>query len=340
MVFQGLTKEDGIRAILLAGGAGFIGSHIVRYLLGQKDIEKVLVVDNFVTGTRKNLTGLVNDDRLEVLDRDITDPMVIKEVGKGFDLILHLATIANQKDYEEHPVETLKVNSEGSQNMIEIARRNKAKYVFFSSSEVYGSYDPALSAPFSESTPSRIVLNQKRSPYVVGKCFGEEMTINLCRREGVEYLIIRPFNIYGPNMDMMTDYGRVIPNFCIWGLRGMPLRINGDGSQERSFCHVDDLINALVSLLKRHISGQCINIGYPRSISILDLARLVSEVLSIEEDFQYVDRYPFEPNMRLPDIGLIGQLAGWEPVIDLRSGLVRTIEWFKIEGLEYYGKIP
>jgi nucleoside-diphosphate-sugar epimerase len=250
-----------------------------------------------------------------------------------------LAAIANPLDYETYPIETLSVNSNGSNNMIKIAENSKAKYVFFSSSEVYGNYDSLPRGSLSETSGSRIVLNQKRSPYVVGKCFGEEITINLCMNKGIEYLIIRPFNIYGPKMDLMTKYGRVIPNFCIWGLLGQPLKIHGDGTQIRSFCHIDDLINALNLLINSNFKNNSINIGYPQPISILDLARLISEILEMEENYIFVERYEFEPFIRIPDINKIKSIIGWKPQIDLRTGLMRTIEWFKTEGIKEYNRL-
>ena len=155
---------------------------------------------------------------------------------------------------------------------------------------------------------------------------------------GVEHLIIRPFNIYGPNMDLMTNYGRVIPNFCIWGLRGQPLRIHGDGTQVRTFCHIDDLVSGLFLLLEKGINGQSVNIGHPRPTPILELAKLVSDILGIEENFKYVEKYQFEPYIRIPDIKLINKLTGWDPEIDLRTGLVKTIDWFSTTGLEKYSR--
>jgi nucleoside-diphosphate-sugar epimerase len=302
-------------------------------------MEKILVIDNFSSGSRENLKDSIKDERLAILDMDITDNSVTNRSGDGFDLVLHLAAVANPKDYERHPVETLMVNSHGSENMIAIAERNKAKYIFFSSSEVYGNHNPIPNDSLGETAQSRIILNQRRSPYVVGKCFGEEMTINLCRNKGLDHLIIRPFNIYGPNMDLMTNYGRVIPNFCVWGLRGDPLKIHGDGTQIRSFCFIDDLIEAFISLLNEDVVGKSINIGYPHPTSILDLGRMVSEILNIEEKFQHVERYPYEPYMRVPDITLMKKLTGWEPRIYLRSGLERTIEWFREIGIEKYVRI-
>ena len=338
MDFETLKVSTRIKSVLVAGGAGFIGSHLVEHLLRQKSIQRVLVVDNFISGTIENLEGSRGDGKLEILEMDITDPGVIDGCEGGFDLVLHLAAIANPKDYERKPVETLRVNSQGSENLVTIAERNMAKFIFFSSSEVYGDQEPALTGSLEDASWSRIILNQKRSPYVVGKCFGEEITKNLCLDKGMDHLIIRPFNIYGPKMDMMTNYGRVIPNFCIWGLNGDPMRIHGDGEQIRSFCYVDDFINALISLLNSGVVGKSINIGNPDPISIIELAGLISDILGVEENFGFVERYPYEPFCRVPDISLIKKLTGWEPEMDLRSGLESTVKWFRETGLERYDR--
>jgi len=327
----------GTAEVLVAGGAGFIGSHIVKRLLGMETTEKVLVIDDFSSGSRENLEGSLGDDRLELLEMDITDPSVVELAGKGFDLVLHLAAVANPLDYEKLPMKTLMVNSEGVRNLIDIAGKGRSKYVFFSSSEVYGNYSMVPMDQMAETSQSRIVLNQKRSPYVVGKCFGEEMSIYHCRKFGIDHLTIRPFNIYGPNMDLITNYGRVIPNFCIWGLKGDPLRIHGDGTQVRTFCHIDDLMRALFLLLEKDVKNRSINIGYPYPISIRDLARMVTDILKVEENFEFVEKYQFEPYVRVPDISLIKQLTGWEPQVDLKTGLVRTIDWFRTVGM---GKYP
>lgn len=338
MVLGTMRGSTSISRILVAGGAGFIGSHLVDHFLKQENTKRVIVVDNFISGTKENLKPFMGDDRLDVLEMDITDRTVVGSAGRDFDLVLHLAAVANPLDYERKPLETLKTNSDGSQNLIEIASQSSAKYVFFSSSEIYGNHNSMPKTALSESTQSRIILNQKRSPYVVGKCFGEEMTINLCGKMGVDHLIVRPFNIYGPNMDLMTDYGRVIPNFCIWGLRGEPLRIHGDGTQVRTFCYIDDLVEALFMLLTNGVKRRSINIGHPYPISILDLARLISRILEIEERFDFVERYMFEPYVRIPDIKLIKDLTDWKPHVDLRIGLMRTIEWFASMGLSKYGR--
>lgn len=326
------------KRVLVAGGAGFIGSHLVKYLLTNDHIERVVVVDNFISGSRKNLEDIENDERLCIIEMDITDPAILELENEKFDLVAHLAAVANPIEYEELPLETLLVNSEGSQNLIDLAQSCGCQYIYFSSSEVYGNYNAIPNDSLDEGSQSRIVLNQKRSPYVVGKCFGEEMTISLCRAVGIEHLIVRPFNIYGPNMDLETHYGRVIPNFVIWGLRDEQMRIHGDGTQIRSFCHIDDFLNAFVMLLNKKITGKSINIGYPHPISIMDLARLITELLEKEEKFIHVEKYQFEPFMRVPDVSLIKEETGWVPEKTLKNGLVDVIDWFKEGGLDIYSR--
>ncbi|MBN1389803.1 MAG: NAD-dependent epimerase/dehydratase family protein [Candidatus Thermoplasmatota archaeon] len=331
--------DDGWKKFLVAGGAGFIGSHLVRYLLSREETEHVLVIDNFISGSWKNIEDLLDDPRMEVMDSDIIDTVILERDYPDLDIVLHLATIANPTDYERNPISTLSVNSIGTSNLIEIAGKTKAMFVFFSSSEVYGSHEISPGRSLSEICHSRIILNQKRSPYVVGKCYGEELTISRCNENNIPYLIIRPFNIYGSNMDMESQYGRVITNFIIWGLEGNSLRVHGDGTQIRSFCHIDDFLAALFQLLNRGIVGKSINIGYPHPISILDLAHLICELIGVEEDFKYVKRYEFEPFWRIPDIALIKELTGWEPQKNLRKGLIETIQWFRSVGMERYSKI-
>ncbi|MGA1792625.1 MAG: NAD-dependent epimerase/dehydratase family protein [Thermoplasmatota archaeon] len=338
MALGELKQPEGTANVLVAGGAGFIGSHIVRRLLEDEKTERVLVIDDLSSGTRENLEGSLGDDRLDVLEMDITDPAVVESAGRDFDLVLHLAAVANPVDYERRPLDTLNVNSDGARNLMSISGRSGSKFIFFSSSEVYGNYNIVPIDPMSETSHSRIILNQRRSPYVVGKCFGEEITISYSKKLGIDHLIIRPFNIYGPNMDLMTEYGRVIPNFCIWGLRGQPLRINGDGTQVRTFCHVDDMVNSLFLLIEKDIKQRSVNVGYPHPTSILDLARMVSGILGIEENFEFADKYQFEPYIRIPDIRLAKDLTGWEPEVDLKTGLVRTIDWFRETGLKKYSR--
>lgn len=317
------------KAFLIAGGAGFLGSHFVKKLLSLKDVKKVVVLDNFSTGSLNNIAEVINDPRLKVIETDISFP--IPKLAEKFDYVCHLAALANPVDYEKNPIATLTVNSDGVQNMIEIARKNNAYYIYFSSSEVYGIYDCLPYRGLSEEdTVSRLILGKPRSPYAVGKCFGEELTRHLCGYYGIKYTIIRPFNVYGPNMDVNTNYGRVIPNFITWALKKEALQINGDGTQIRTFCYIDDFMQALFMLLKEESTPEVINIGSRQQIRILDLARLINEILDNKaKGYQFMKRYQFEPMIRTPDLNRIVQLTGWEPATGLKKGLKNTIGWLK-----------
>lgn len=324
-----LNNSFGHKRFLIAGGAGFLGSHFIKKLLKLKYVKKIVVLDNFSTGSLNNLAEVADDVRLKIIETDISHP--IPRLGEKFDLICHLAALANPTDYEKNPIDTLAVNSDGVKNLVELARGFKAEYIFFSSSEVYGIYDSIPYRGFSEeNTVSRLLLGKPRSPYSIGKCFGEELTKNLCSHYGIKYLIIRPFNVYGPNMDVKTNYGRVIPNFITWALKKEPLQINGDGNQIRTFCYIDDFIQALFLLLKVESPAEVINIGSRQQIRILDLAELINKMLDNQsKGYNFVERYQFEPMIRTPDLSKIIKLNGWNPATGLKKGLKSTANWLK-----------
>lgn len=322
---------------LIAGGAGFLGSHFVKKLLSLKDVKKVVVLDNFSSGSLNNIAEVINDPRLKVIETDIS--LTIPRFTEKFDCVCHLAALANPIDYEKNPIATLTVNSDGVRNMIEIARQNKAYYIYFSSSEIYGVYDYIPYRGLSEEeTVSRLILGKPRSPYAVGKCFGEELTRHFCDNYGIKYTIVRPFNVYGPYMDVNTNYGRVIPNFITWALKKEPLQINGDGTQIRTFCYIDDFMEALFRLLKAKPGPEVVNIGNRQQIRILDLAQLINELLDNKSNgYHFRERYQFEPMIRIPDLNRIIKLTGWEPVTGLRKGLINTSHWLKTH-LKIYDK--
>lgn len=322
-----LSNTFKYKRFLIAGGAGFLGSHFIKRLLRTQHVKEVIVLDNFSTGSMNNLSEVSNDIRLKVVKTDISQ--TIPELNCEFDSIWHLAALANPTDYEKNPIDTLTVNSDGSKHLIELAHRLKADYFYFSSSEIYGMYDCIPYRGLSEvDTISRLILGKPRSPYAIGKCFGEELTRNLCDYYGVKYLIIRPFNVYGPNMDVKTNYGRVIPNFITWALKKAPLQINGDGSQIRTFCYIDDFIHAILLLIKEGTPPMVINIGSQQQVRIIDLANLINQMLDNEAaGYVFAERYQFEPLARIPDLNLIKKLIGWEPSTGLKKGLHHTIDW-------------
>ncbi|MEA3487969.1 MAG: NAD-dependent epimerase/dehydratase family protein [Euryarchaeota archaeon] len=320
---------------LIAGGAGFIGNHLVRKLLSYNNVTSIVVVDNFVTGNTKNLSDLKEDSRLKIINCDITKDM--PEMS-SFDVVIHLAAIANPVQYEENPISTLLVNSRGNENLLRIAKESKSSYFYFSSSEVYGNHNPMSHNGLKEETVSHLVLNQKRSPYFVGKAFGEEIVRNICTKEKINYLIIRPFNVYGSKMDRNAGYGRVIPNFITWAREKLPLQIRGDGTQMRAFCYIDDFIDAVISVLEHpNPPERLVNIGNPEPISILRLADMINKILNNPVPHIFTDRYEFEPKYRIPNIERISNWCGWEPKIKQKEGLRKTIESFEVD--EEYGNI-
>lgn len=318
---------------LIAGGAGFIGSHLVDRLLSH-DAE-VIVLDNFSSGSKRNLELLNDNPHLKVFNIDITKNL--PELH-DFDAIFHLAAIANPTDYEMHPIETLLVNSEGNKNLIELARQSNSRYYFFSSAEIYGHHKPISKGGIIEDNMSYIVLNQKRSPYYIGKIYGEEFVRVLCSEFNLEYIIVRPFNIYGPRMDLKTSYGRVIPNFIKWALLGQPLAINGDGTQERSFCYIDDFIECIMKTLeKKSIDYDTINIGNPEPIKIFTLAQKINEITGNQSGYVSRKRYKYEPKYRTPNIERAKKWLAWEPKVKLEEGILAIINKDRNLSVENYG---
>lgn len=320
---------------LIAGGAGFIGNHLVRKLLSYNNVTNIVVVDNFATGSVNNLEDVKKDTRLKILNCDITTNL---PKMPSFDLIFHLAAIANPTQYEVDPINTLLVNSRGNENLLQIAKESKSSYIYFSSSEIYGNHNPVPQKGMNEETVSHFVLNQKRSPYFVGKAFGEEIVRTVCTAENIDHLIIRPFNVYGPKMDIKASYGRVIPNFITWARKNQPLQIHGDGTQVRAFCYIDDFIDAVISLLEYSFPPKrVVNIGSQEPISILGLANMINKMLSNPAGHIFTDRYKFEPKIRIPNIERISNWSGWEPKIKRKEGLRKTIESFEVD--KEYGNI-
>lgn len=304
---------------LIAGGAGFIGSHLAESLLHRGFA--VTVVDNLITGSLENISHLQDNNNFEFIQLDITKEPVQEE---NYRMIFHLASIANPTEYEQAPYETLSVNSLGSQNLLELAKKSDARYCYFSSSEVYGSGD---GESITENRLCKIVIGQIRSPYTIGKMYGEEITRAFCKLNSIEYIIIRPFNIYGSRMDCNTTYGRVIPNFIRWAMANEPLRVNGDGLQERSFCHIDDFIGCTTAIINTGTwINHVVNVGCPDSIPIIELAKLINQLSGNSAGIEFRERYEFEPFYRKPDINRVHKWVGWRPKIELTTGLARLIQ--------------
>jgi dTDP-glucose 4,6-dehydratase len=303
---------------VITGGAGFIGSHLCERFLGRGD--EVICVDNLITGALANIEHLRKDARFTFLHHDISHPL---EIDGPVDNVLHFASPASPVDYLQYPIQTLKVGSLGTHNTLGLAKLKNARFLLASTSEVYG--DPEQH-PQREDYWGHVNPVGPRGVYDEAKRFAEAMTMAYHRAHNVNTHIIRIFNTYGPRMRL--DDGRVLPNFMGQALRGEPLTIYGDGSQTRSFCYVDDLVEGIVRLLGTDFHDP-VNLGNPNEITILDFAR---EILSLSGSKSTLDFRPLpqdDPRLRKPDITRARTLLGWEPKIDRHEGLRRTLAYFQ-----------
>ena len=309
---------------LLAGGGGFIGSHLADVLLARGDA--VVVVDNFVTGRRANVAHLHDQPRFALVEHDITTGP--PPVSGGFDTVLDFASPASPADFATMPLEILAVGSIGTRHLLDLALGNAARFFLASTSEVYG--DP-LVHPQPETYWGNVSPIGPRSCYDEAKRFSEAITMAYHRVHGLDIRIARIFNTYGERM--RPDDGRVVNTMVVQALRGEPLTLHGDGSQTRSFCHVADEVAGLTAVLDGHLAGP-INVGNPVEFTIRRLAELVVELTGSSSDIVCVP-LPAEregdPAQRCPDITLIRSTYGWEPSIDLSDGLRRMITWFRTE---------
>jgi dTDP-glucose 4,6-dehydratase len=305
------------RAVIL-GAAGFIGSHLVDRAL--REGWRVTGVDNFITGTRRNLAHLAREPRFDFVEADICDPL---ELRGRIDAVLDFASPASPIDYLEHPFETLHVGSIGVENALRLAKRAGATFVLSSTSEVYG--DP-LEHPQRESYWGNVNPIGPRGVYDEAKRFAEAITMAYRRYEKLDVRIARIFNTYGPRMRL--DDGRVVPTFVAQALRGEAMTMFGDGSQTRSFCYVDDEVEGLWRLL--HSSyGEPVNIGNPHELTILEFARAVQRLVGADVPIVHKPLPEDDPKVRRPDISRAKEVLGWEPAIPFEEGMRRTIAWFR-----------
>ncbi|WP_445185069.1 UDP-glucuronate decarboxylase [Pseudonocardia sp. Cha107L01] len=305
---------------VLTGGAGFLGSHLAERLL-DLDID-VVCVDNFLTGSPDNVAHLQDSDGFRLLRADVTNHLVIPG---PVDFVLHFASPASPIDYAELPIKTLKVGSLGTLNTLGLAREKGARYLLASTSETYG--DP-LVHPQPESYWGNVNPVGPRACYDEAKRFAEALTTSYRTFHGVNTAIMRIFNTYGPRM--RGSDGRAIPTFISQALAGEPITVAGDGSQTRSVCYVDDLIDGALKLLFSDLHGP-VNIGNPHELSVLDLAKLVIEVTSSDSTIEFVPRPQDDPSIRRPDISIARAELGWEPEVDVDEGLGRTVDWFRTQ---------
>jgi dTDP-glucose 4,6-dehydratase len=302
---------------VVTGGAGFLGSHLCDALLAED--WNVVVVDNLLTGRRGNLAHLNHEPRFEFVEKDICEPF---DVGK-VDYVFHFASPASPVDYSIHGIPTLKVGSLGTFNALDLAHKYGTRYLVSSTSECYG--DP-LEHPQKETYWGNVNTIGPRSVYDEAKRFTESVTMAYHRYHKVDTRIVRIFNTYGPRMQL--NDGRVVPNFMKQALRGEPLTVYGDGHQTRSFCYVSDEIDGFVRLAKsdEHLP---VNIGNPNEFTILECAQMVLKVTGSKSQIRYEPLPQDDPRQRCPDITKARTLLGWEPKIDLETGLRQSLDYFK-----------
>ncbi|WPD19724.1 UDP-glucuronic acid decarboxylase family protein [Thermaerobacter composti] len=303
--------------VLLTGVAGFIGSHLALRLLDMG--YEVVGADNFSTGSDTNLRDLVDHCRFQFVHCDVTSGI---SVHGPFDWVLHFASPASPPRYQRLPIETLRVNSEGTYHLLELARNSGARFFLASTSEVYG--DP-LVHPQPESYWGNVNPVGPRSVYDEAKRYAEALTMAYHRTYGLDVRIVRIFNTYGPRMDPAD--GRVVSTFITQALTGRPLTVYGDGCQTRSFCYVDDMVEGIIRLMERPIQ-EPVNLGNPEEFTILELANLVLELTGSSSPIVFRPLPEDDPRQRRPDITRARQLLGWGPKVSLREGLRRTIEYF------------
>ena len=306
------------RRILVTGGAGFIGSHLSRRLIDLG--HEVLVVDNFYSSSRSNIADLMIEPRFELLRHDITFPLYVE-----VDQIYHLACPASPIFYQRDPVQTTKTSVHGSINMLGLAKRTKARILLASTSEVYG--DPQIH-PQSESYWGHVNPIGPRSCYDEGKRCAETLFFDYRRQHDMPIKVARIFNTYGPAM--RPDDGRVVSTFIVQALRGEPLTVFGDGSQTRSFCYVDDVVEGLILLMNTpyEVTGP-INLGNPDELTLLELATKVVDLVGGPGRVEHRPLPKDDPMRRRPDITLGELVLGWKPTVDLDQGLARTVEHFR-----------
>ncbi len=303
--------------ILVTGGAGFLGSHLVDRLLAEG--HEVVAMDNLITGSTDNIAHLAGNRRFLYIHHNVTNYIYIKG---PLDAILHFASPASPVDYLELPIQTLKVGSLGTHNALGLALAKGARFLLASTSEVYG--DP-LVHPQTEDYWGHVNPIGPRGVYDEAKRFAEAMTMAYHRAHGVDTRIVRIFNTYGPRMRL--NDGRVVPNFMKQALRGEPLTVYGDGSQTRSFCYVDDLIEGIYRLLLSD-EVEPVNIGNPAEITIAEFAERINALTGNRAGIRYEPLPKDDPKQRRPDISKAKRILGWEPRVGLAEGLARTVEYF------------
>jgi len=302
---------------LITGGAGFIGSHLCEKLLERGD--EVTVVDNFFTGSKRNIEHLTDNRYFELMRHDITEPLLVET-----DRIFHLACPASPVYYRRDPVKTVETNVVGTNNMLKVAERTDARILLASTSEVYG--DPEVH-PQVESYWGNVNPVGPRSCYDEGKRVAETLMFDYHRERGTDVRVVRIFNTYGPRMS--KDDGRVVSNFIVQALRNKPLTVFGDGSQTRSFCFVDDMVEGITAMMDADDVTGPVNLGNPDERTICELAETIIRQTGSRSEMEHLDLPENDPCRRKPDISLASELLSWEPHTSLEKGLEQTIDYFR-----------
>lgn len=306
---------------LVTGGAGFIGSHLCEYLL-EKGL-MVICVDNLSTGSEENIKHLKNNKNFKFLKKDVREDL---DINKKIDYIFDLASRASPKDFKIYPIDILTTNGFGVYNLLNLAEKNKAKFLFSSTSEVYG--DPK-EHPQKETYRGNVNPVGIRGCYDEAKRFAEAMVMAFVRERALDARIIRIFNTYGPRLNEYD--GRVVSNFITQALKNEPLTVYGDGIQTRSFCYVSDTVEGIYKAMMNGEKGEVYNLGNEEEYKILDIAKIIKNLTNSGSEIIFKDLPEDDPKIRKPDIGKARKYLDWEPKVKLEEGLERTIEYFKKE---------
>ncbi len=304
--------------VLVTGGAGFIGSHLCRFLLSKK--YHVICVDNFLTGNMANVSDLLSNPGFSSIEQDVTKPL---DISGPVDFILHFASPASPVDYAAFPIQTLKVGSLGTHNLLGLAKAKGAVFLLASTSEVYG--DP-LVHPQPESYWGNVNPIGPRGVYDEAKRFAEALTMAYHTFHGMDTKIARLFNTYGPGM--RKNDGRVVPNFIGQAISGKPLTVYGDGSQTRSFCYVSDLVEGIYRLMLSSENGP-VNLGNPEEYTVLEFADKILKLTGSASKISFKPLPVDDPKTRCPDISRARRVLKWQPEVSVDDGLRKTIEWFR-----------
>jgi dTDP-glucose 4,6-dehydratase len=308
------------RRAIVTGGAGFVGSHLIDRL--RRDGVEVVCVDSMITGRRVNLAHLEDDPGFQLIERDVTTSW---DVDGPVDAVFHLASPASPVDYQRHPVATLDVGTIGTRRTLEVAREKQARFLFASTSEVYG--DPDVH-PQVETYWGNVNPVGPRSMYDESKRAAEAYVMAFRRSLGVDTRIARIFNTYGPRM--RSDDGRAVPQFITQALSGEPLTVYGDGSQTRSLCYVDDLVDGLIRLMDSEYQ-EPVNLGNPHELTMRELAEIIRDACDSASAIETRPLPVDDPRRRCPDISRAETILGWSPTISLQTGLKRTVTWWRSE---------